>query len=52
MSKKPPLTDLERQKGFNVRKTHENVENMKTRDLMSKPEYKHSNTRGNPKTKK
>jgi hypothetical protein len=50
--KPPPLTDLERQKAHNIRKTHPEISDEKARDIMKKPTWNSSNTRGNPKTKK
>ena len=51
MKKVPhPLTDLERQKGFNIRKTTDSEKS--TRELKPTEEWKARNTRGNPKKKK
>ena len=52
MAKKPPLTDLERQKAHNIRKTHPEVADAKAREIIKKPVWHSSNTHGNPKSKK
>jgi len=47
----PPLTDLERQKAHNIRKTHPDIDAL-AREMMKKKEWDRLNTRGNPITKK
>ena len=46
--KPPPLTDLERQKAFNIRKTHPDIDTL-AREMMKRKEWDKLNTRGNPK---
>lgn len=51
MNKKPPLTDLERQKAFNIRQTTPTVRNDSARDIMKTKVWDKLNTHGNPKKK-
>lgn len=49
--KKTPLTDVERQKGFNIRHNVEGKSEKSTRDLKNEDVWNSRNTKGNPKKK-
>lgn len=50
--KKAPLTDLERQKGHNIREQDPKSKGKPTRELKSSDLWEERNTRGNPKKRK